>query len=194
MKFKQLLLLAACLWIARPAAAQISEIAPTEGVGYTAPENDEGGWFLGSDQGVMFFVGDSGNFVNPQYFGSVFGGYNIKGYFQPMIRLGQAIGSLDSFFNPTTFFFIFEGGFRATPLRTKVRPYFSGTAGMYVLDVDDFGSPVRNGVNFTFSGGAGLEFSFGHNTIGVGGEYRGFVNPGPYLNAVAVTLGYTFTF
>jgi hypothetical protein len=194
MKFQRLILIFAFVLLARPAAAQTTEIAPAEGGTYSDSEEDQGGWFLGSDQGVMFFVGDSANLVNLQYFGSVFGGYNIKGYFMPMIRLGQAIGSLDSFFQPTTFFFIFEGGFRATPLRTKIRPFFSATAGLYVLDVDDFGSPVRNGANFTFSAGGGIEYNFGHNTIGLGTEYRGFVNSGPFLNAIAITLGYTFTF
>ena len=132
--------------------------------------------------------------MRPQYYGTIYGGYNIEGYFQPMIRIGQAIGSLNGFFQPTTYFFIFEGGFRATPIRTKVRPIFLGTAGFYVLDFTQFGSPVQTGVNFTFAGGGGLEVSFGHSHLDIIASYRGFTNRGPYLQGMEVTLGYTYQF
>jgi hypothetical protein len=129
-----------------------------------------------------------------QYYSTIFGGYNFRGIFQPMIRLGQAIGSANGFFDPTTFFFILEGGFRVTPIRYKFRPYFVGSAGMYVLSFDDFGFPVDGGVNFTYSGGGGLEYSFGSNTISLGSAFRGFVNGGLDFNGVEVTLGYVFQF
>lgn len=158
------------------------------------PQDNPSGWFLGTDQGILFFTGDSDRFVNAQYYGTIYGGYNINGYFQPMLRIGQAIGSMSSFGNPTSFWFIMEGGFRATPLRTMVRPYFMGTAGFYVLSYDQFANPVAEGVNFTFSGGGGLEVAFGHSALTVGGAYRGFTNSGPYLNSVEITLGYRFQF
>jgi hypothetical protein len=159
-------------------------------------ENPElrSGWLMGTDQGILFFVGEAGDFINPQYYGTLFGGYNIKGLFQPMIRLGQAIGSLSTDFNPTTFFFIFEGGFRLTPLRTKIRPFISGTAGFYVLSFDQFGSQVQNDTNFTFSTGGGIEGSFGRSSIFLSGAYRGFVNAGPFLQGIEITLGYAFRF
>ncbi len=160
-----------------------------------AEEKDYDGWLLGSDQGVLFFVGDSSNFIGPQYYGTIFGGYNFRGIFQPMLRLGQALGSLNGFFAPTTFFFIFESAFRITPVRKMFTPYFIGTAGMYVLSFDNFfGSPVDSGVNFTYSGGGGIQINFGHNQISVGSAFRGFLNNGPDLNSVEVTLGYGFQF
>ena len=165
--------------------------------GYYAAEEDphRNRWFLGSDQGVLFFTNDAGNFINLQYYSTIYGGYNIRDIVQPMIRLGQGIGSADAFFNPTTFFFILEAAVKVTPIRYKIRPFLVGSAGMYVLDFDDFGFPIRDGVNFTFATGGGLEFSFGgHNTIGIGAEYRGFLNEGLDLFGVTVTLGYTFQF
>lgn len=158
------------------------------------PQENPSGWFLGTDQGILFFPGNSGRFINPQYYGTIFGGYDINGYFQPMLRIGQALGTMSSFGNPTSFWFILEGGFRATPLRTKVRPYFTGTAGFYVLSFNNFGNPVQDELNFTFSGGGGLEIAFGRSAITVGGAYRGFTNSGPYLNGVEITLGYKFQF
>ncbi|HEX5033258.1 MAG TPA: hypothetical protein VFW62_02145, partial [bacterium] len=37
------------------------------------------GWFIGSDQGILFFVGTSDDFMGPQYYFTFFGGYNFKG-------------------------------------------------------------------------------------------------------------------
>lgn len=152
------------------------------------------GWFLGSDQGVLFFVGDSDNFMGPQYYFTFFGGYNFNGWIAPMLRMGQAIGNANGFFDPTTFFFILEGGVKITPLRTKFRPYFEGLLGFYVLDYDDFGFPIRDDVNFTFSTGGGVEYKFGANTIGVGAAYRGMLNEGLDMQGVQVTFVYSFQF
>lgn len=152
------------------------------------------GWFLGSDQGVLFFVGDSGDLFNVQYWGSLFGGYNVGGWVQPFVSLGQGIGTLKGFGNPTTFWFVFEGGSRFTPLHTVVRPFFSGTVGLYVLDFSNFGAPVNSGANLTYSGGGGLEFSFGRSNLELKGNYRGFRNAGGDLQGVTVTLGYFFKF
>ncbi len=192
------LALAWCLSISTGSAR--AEEVDTSG-GYEAPPQAEedpthrSGWFLGSDQGVLIFTGNGGNFFNLQYYSNIFGGYNFKGLFQPMVRLGQAIGSAELFFNPTTFFFIFEAGVRITPIRYKVRPYFIGTAGLYYLDFDDFGFPIREGANFTYTGGGGIEILFGsHNGITIGGEFRGFVNDGLDFYGVTVSLGYTFQF
>lgn len=151
-------------------------------------------WFLGSDQGVLFFVGNSSNLLNLQYYSTIFGGYDIKGYVQPMLRFGTALGNAEVFFNPSTFFFILEGAVRVTPLRTKIRPYIEASAGMYILDFDDFGFPIRDGVNFTYSAGGGVEFRFGHNAVSVGSAFRGFVNSGFDFNGVTVTFGYAFHF
>ncbi len=157
-------------------------------------KNDENGWFLGSDQGVLFFVGNSSHFVGPQYYGSFFGGYNIRGIVQPIIRIGQAIGSTNGFINATTFFFTMEGGLRFTPLRTKFRPFFISTIGFYHLSFNDFGFPVFDDTNLTYTAGGGLEYKFGPSRINVSSEYRGFNNAGLNLHGVEVTLGYTFQF
>lgn len=167
--------------------------SPGEVYDDTPPEK-RSGWFLGSDQGILFFVGDSADVLNSQYFGTLFGGYSVKGYFQPFFSIGQAIGSLDGF-NATTFFFIFEGGARFTPLRTKVRPFFTGTLGVYILDFSTFpGVFLSNGANFTYSGGGGLAVSFGRSNLELKGSYRGFRNTGGDLQGVSVTLGYFFQF
>jgi hypothetical protein len=176
-------------------AAYVEEEVPPQGEVFDdTPPEKRSGWFLGSDQGVLFFVGDSAQVLNAQYYGSLFGGYNIKGYIQPLVSLGQAIGSTSGF-NSSTFWFIFEGGARFTPLRTKVRPFFSGTAGLYVLSVDTFpGILITSGANFTYSGGGGIAVSFGRSNLEVKGTYRGFRNSGGDLQGVAVTLGYFFQF
>ncbi len=191
------LLLIACILLlgATPLQAQEEGApAPNPPPTYGSEKDDGGGWFIGSDQGVLFFVGDSSNFVGAQYYGTEYGGYNVKGWFQPILRLGQALGSLNQFGNPTTFFFILEGGMRFTPIHTKVRPYFLGTGGMYVLNFSNFGSPVRDDTNFTFSGGGGLEVALGPSRIIVGSAYRGFINDGRNLKSVEVTVGYAFQF
>lgn len=158
------------------------------------PPQKRSGWFLGSDQGVLFFVGDSDQVLNAQYYGSLFGGYSLKGWIQPFASLGQAIGSLNNF-NVTTFFFIFEGGARFFPVRTKVRPFFTGTVGLYVLDFSNFnGVLISNGANFTYSGGGGLAVTFGRSNLELKGVYRGFRNTGGDLQSIAVTLGYYFQF
>ncbi|MFO1462931.1 MAG: outer membrane beta-barrel protein [bacterium] len=157
-------------------------------------QQDEDGWFIGSDQGVLFFVGTGGNFMGPQYYGSVFGGYNVRGIVQPMLRIAQAIGSTDGFINATTFFFMMDGGFRITPIRTKFRPFFIGTVGFYHLDFNDFGFPMQDDTNFTFTAGGGLEYKFGASRLNVSSEYRGFINDGMDLRGVQVTLGYAFQF
>ncbi|MDL1872203.1 porin family protein [Deltaproteobacteria bacterium PRO3] len=157
-------------------------------------EQDEDGWFIGSDQGVLFFVGTSGNFMDLQYYGSVYGGYNFRGIVQPLMRLSQAIGSTEGFFNATTFFFMLEGGLKITPIRTKFRPFFIGTVGFYHLDFNDFGSPIFDDTNFTFTAGGGLEYKFSSSRINVSSEYRGMINDGLDLRGVQVTLGYAFQF
>ena len=157
-------------------------------------EESQSGWSLGTDQGVQWFVGNSSRFINAQYYGAVYGGYNFGGYIMPMIRMAQSFGSLNGFGNPSTFWFILEGGFRATPVRYKIRPYFVGTAGFYYLSFTNLGSPVQGGSNFTFNGGGGLEVALGRSALTVGGAYRGFTNPGLYLQGVEVTLGYRFQF
>ncbi|KAB2841142.1 porin family protein [bacterium] len=157
-------------------------------------EQDEDGWFIGSDQGVLFFVGTSGNFMDLQYYGSVYGGYNFRGIVQPLMRLSQAIGSTDGFFNATTFFFMLEGGLKITPIRYKFRPFFIGTVGFYHLDFNDFGSPIFDDTNFTFTAGGGLEYKFSSSRINVSSEYRGMINDGLDLRGVQVTLGYAFQF
>lgn len=162
--------------------------------GEDEPPEKRSGWFLGSDQGVMFWLGDTANFFNVQYYGTLFGGYNIKGYVQPLIRFGQAIGSLKGFGNPTTYWFIIEGGARFTPLRTKIRPFFVGTGGLYVLDFSNFGSLIQTGANFTYTGGGGIQFSFGRSTLELKGQYRGFLNGGGNLQGMNVTFGYFFQF
>lgn len=178
--------------LARPARAQ--EVVEPGAYGPLEQDPHRNRWFLGTDQGVLFFVRDGGNFINAQYYSTIYGGYNIREIVQPMVRIGQAIGSANAFFNPTTFFFIFEAAVKVTPVRYWVRPYFLGSAGMYVLSFDDFGFPVRDNVNFTYSGGGGLEFSFGRNTVGLGSAFRGFNNSGLNLYGVEVTFGYTFSF
>jgi len=173
------------------------EDAPPQNPGNVYEEEKLSGWFLGSDQGILFFVGNSAHFIGPQYYGTLFGGYNIKGIFQPMLRLGNAVGNANAFFNPTTFFFTVEAAFKVTPIaRGRFSPYFLGSLGMYILNFDDFGSPVRQNTNLTFAGGGGLEVRFGgnHNHVTIGSEYRGFVNSGPDLRSVDVTLGYAFQF
>jgi hypothetical protein len=196
---KKYLILLVTLLVCVPAypvhAAYDEEVPPQEGGIYDdTPPEKRSGWFLGGDQGVLFFVGDSAQVFNAQYYGSVFGGYNIKGWIQPMVSLGQAIGSLNGF-GATTFWFIFEGGARFTPLRTKVRPFFLGTAGLYILDFSNFGGVfVSSGANFTYSGGGGVMVSFGRSNLEVKGIYRGFRNNGGDLQGVAVTLGYYFQF
>ena len=158
------------------------------------PEQKRSGWFIGSDQGVLFFVGDSDKVLNAQYYGSLFGGYSLKGWVEPYFSLGQAIGSLSGF-NVTTFFFIFEGGARFYPIRTKIRPFLTGTAGLYVLDFSNFnGVLISNGANFTYSGGGGLTVTFGRSNLDLKGVFRGFNNTGGTLQSVAVTLGYFFQF
>ncbi len=157
-------------------------------------ERKDHGWFIGSDQGVLFFVGDGSEFIDPQYYGSIYGGYSYRGILQPMIKLGQAIGSTGDFLDATTFFFIFEAGIRVVPLQTKVRPYFIGTAGGYVLDFFDFDFPVQEDTNFTYSVGGGIEVEFGPSHLTLGSEYRGFINDGIDLQGVAVTIGYLFEF
>lgn len=152
------------------------------------------GWSLGTDQGILFFVGNSSNFVNAQYYGTLFFGYNFEGYIMPIIQIGQAFGSLKGFGTPTTFWFMMDGGFRVTPLRTKVRPFLEGTGGFYVLSFTDLGSPVNGELNFTFLGRGGIEVEFGRSALTVGGGYRGFINSGLYLQGVEVTLGYRFQF
>lgn len=152
------------------------------------------GWFMGTNQGVLFFVGDSSDLVGTQYYGIIQGGYSIKGIFKPMFRLGQAIGRLNGFLDPTTFFFIFEAGFKVTPLRTKVRPHFLGSAGFYILDFSNVPSAVHRDTNFTFSGGGGLEIQFGRSIMDLTGAYRYFVNSGANLQGVEITLGYMFQF
>lgn len=166
-----------------------------EGEGpYGTGKEKTSGWFLGTDQGVLFFLGDSSDLMGTQYYLTTYGGYNIKGILQPMVRLGQAFGSANTFFNPSTYFFIFEGGARVTPIRTMVRPFLSGTAGLYILSFDDFDTIVQSDTNFTFSGGGGVEVAFGSSRLTIGGEYRGFQNSGFDLRGVEVTLGYFFQF
>lgn len=157
-------------------------------------KHDENGWFLGSDLGVLFFVGNGEHFIGPQFYSSFFGGYNIRGIVQPILRLGQAVGSTNGFFHDTTFFFMMDAGLRFTPLRTKFRPFFLGTVGFYSLSFNDFGFPVFADTNLTFTGGGGLEYKFGPNRINVASEYRGFINNGIDLRGVEVTLGYSFQF
>ncbi len=152
------------------------------------------GWFLGSEQGVLLFLGNSSNLVDPQYLGTLFGGYRIQGWVYPYLRMSQAIGSLGGFFNPTTFFFMLEGGVKFTPLRTFIRPFFQGGLGFYVLDFTQFGSTVQTGVDFTAHGGGGIEFCFGHSSINLSSNYRIFQNGGPDLQAVEATLGYSWQF
>ncbi|MCE9625269.1 MAG: outer membrane beta-barrel protein, partial [Deltaproteobacteria bacterium] len=86
------------------------------------------------------------------------------------------------------------GGVRVTPLKTKFRPYFIGTVGFYHLDFNDFLSPIADDSNLTFTGGGGIEYEFGSSRIGLGSEYRGFINDGLDLRSVQVTFGYTFQF
>lgn len=194
---KKLLNLFLCLLsfgAAAPALAQADYYNQAQPIPQQVDYEKKSGWFLGSDQGVLFFVGDSGDFMGPQYYGSIFGGYNIQGYIAPMIRIAQTIGSARGFFDPTTFFFIMEGGVKITPLRTKFRPYFEGTAGFYVLDFSDLGFPIQDDVNFTFAAGGGIEYKFGASTIGIGSSYRGMINDGLNLRGVQVTLGYSFQF
>jgi hypothetical protein len=193
--FILLLTLSLCLSAFSVQAAYDEEGGPEGDVYDETPFQKRSGWFLGSDQGVLFFVGDSDQVLNLQYYGSLFGGYSFKGFIQPMISLGQAIGSLDGF-NITTFFFIFEGGARFTPLRTKVRPFFTGTVGLYVLDFSEFsGVLVSSGANLTYSGGGGIAVTFGRSNLEVKSSYRGFRNNGGGdLQGITVTLGYYFQF
>lgn len=175
-------------------AAYEGESENEEPGAYEESIEKQSGWFMGTDQGVMFFVGNANRFANAQYYGTIYGGYNIKGYLQPMLRIGQAFGSLQGFGNPSSFWLIVEGGFRVTPLRTKIRPFFLGTIGFYYLNVANLGNPVRGGNNLTFAGGGGLEIEFGRSILQLGSAYRGFRNTGPYLQAVEITIGYQFEF
>jgi hypothetical protein len=97
--------------------------------------------------------------MGPQYYSSVFGGYNVHDIVQPLLRLSQAFGTSNGFFNSTTFFFMMEGGVRVTPIRYKFRPYFISTVGFYLLNFDDFGSPIFDGLNFTYTAAAGSNTS-----------------------------------
>lgn len=188
------LLICALTLAAAPAFAQPDDYGKPYPAHPPVDYEKQSGWFLGSDQGVLFFVGDSGDFMGPQYYGSIFGGYNFGGWIAPMLRIAQTIGSARGFFDPTTFFFIMEGGVKITPLRSKFRPYFEGTLGFYLLDYSDFGFPIQDDVNFTFATGGGIEYKFGASTIGVGSSYRGMINSGLDLRGVQVTFGYTFQF
>lgn len=163
---------------------------------YETPEFEDkpGGWFIGVDQGILFFVGESESLFSAQYFSSFYGGYSVQGIVGPMIKMSQAFGSLDHFSSPTTYFFMFEGGLRITPMKTMVSPFIEGSAGFYVLNFTDFGSPTNNDTNFTFSVGGGLEVAFGASRLTLGSTYRGFINSGQDLRSVTVTLGYGFQF
>jgi hypothetical protein len=202
MKFRRYILLlctvGALSFPMKTQAQGITEVSPQNSPSPTSEyekEEKDSGWFIGSDQGVLFFVGNSSHLVGTQYYGTLFGGYTVKGIFQPMVRIGQAIGTLNGFFDPTTFFFIMEGGFEVTPLRTMISPYFRGTSGFYVLSFDDFGGPpVQTDTNFTYSGGGGVKVKFGSSRLTIGSAYRGFINSGINLQSVEVTLGYTFQF
>ena len=184
--------------------ASVSALAQPDDYGrqYPPPQQQQqrvdyekkGGWFIGSDQGILFFVGDSSDFMGPQYYFTFFGGYNFGGWISPMLRMAQAIGSARGFFDPTTFFFMLEGGVKITPLRTAFRPYIEGLLGFYLLDYSDFGFPIQDDVNFTFATGGGVEYVFGASTIGVGSSYRGMINDGLDMRGVQVTLGYSFQF
>ena len=170
---------------------------PADGQPYPASielKEKDSGWFIGTDQGVLFFVGTSGNFMSPQFYSSIFGGYDIKGYVQPILRISSAFGNTDEAFPTTTFFFMMEGGVRFTPLRTKFRPYFISTVGFYFLDFPDFAFPIASDTNFTFTAGGGLEYKFGSGRINIGSEYRGMLNDRIDLRGVQVTLGYIFQF
>ncbi len=193
-KFLALLISTLTLVVTAPAFAQPDDYGRPNQAPARVDYEKQGGWFLGSDQGVLFFVGDSGDFMGPQYYGSIFGGYNFGGWIAPMLRIAQTIGSARGFFDPTTFFFIMEGGVKITPLRSKFRPYIEGLVGFYLLDYSDFGFPIQDDVNFTFATGGGIEYKFGASTIGVGSSYRGMINTGLDLRGVQVTLGYSFQF
>ncbi len=158
--------------------------------------NDDGsGWFIGSDQGAWIFLGRSSDLISTQYYSTLFGGYNFKGLVQPMFRLGSAIGNLSDLYAPNNFFFTFEAAVKVTPLKTKVRPYMVASAGLYVLDFEEAYTPLYNEANFTYSAGAGLEVALTeHNLITLGSSYRGFINQGPDLQAVEITVGYSYQF
>lgn len=199
MRFVRFFLILMVLWTwAAPLHAAYDgegQEGPYEEGKWDQPAWKRGGWFLGSEQGVLFFVGNNNQFANTQYYGNVFGGYNFKGWFSPVFRMGNGWGSIPTpIGSSSSYFFIFEGGIRATPLRTMVRPFFEGTAGVYILSFDNFGSPVQSEANFTYTGGGGLEVSFGRSNLTIGGEYRGFNNSGVSLTGVTITLGYYFQF
>lgn len=196
MKITRILL--TLLFLVGLSSPALADYEGEEGPGPYGVEEKRSGFFMGTDQGVLFWVGNSANFMGIHYYGTIFGGYNVKGYIQPLVRISQGFGSVQNqsagFSNASSYLFIMEAGARFTPLRTKVRPFFSGMAGFYVLNFGGIATPVTSGVDFTFSGGGGLEVEFGRSTITLLGEYRGLRNGGPYLQGVAVTFGYIFQF
>ena len=84
-KFLSFFLFALSFAAAVPAFAQPDDYGSPHPPPQQVDQEKQGGWFLGSDQGVLFFVGTGDDFMGPQYYGSIFGGYNIDGWIAPML-------------------------------------------------------------------------------------------------------------
>jgi len=153
----------------------------------------DSGFYVGGDSGVFAPLGGSSDVLSVQFLSAVTGGYSVKRRFNFQLRLLQGIGQLDRN-SSTTFLFMTEFDTKINFLKRGFSPYILGGIGFYVLSFSGFDPLISKDTNLTYVGGGGFDYLFGSNSVGLGVNYRGFLNATRNFQGLEVTVNYAYHF
>jgi hypothetical protein len=173
--------------------AQEPENKPVDGGYLPYGQERDSGFYLGGESGALIFLGNSSNVFSPAFISSIKFGYSLKRRLNFQLRLLEGNGDLN-FNGSGTFFFITEFDTKINFTKTAFSPFILGGIGFYVLDFGGFDPFVFQETNLTYVGGGGFDYRFGSNSVGLGVDYRGFVNEGFDFQGLEILVQYTFSF
>jgi hypothetical protein len=151
------------------------------------------GFYLGGDSGVLAFLGNSSGVFSPAFTSGAEFGYSIRRLYNFQLRISSAFGSLDRN-SANTFFFMTEFDTKIKFTKKAFSPFVLGGVGFYLLDFSGRDPLVANDTNLTYVAGGGFDYNFGGSAIGLGVNYRGFVNKLRDFQALEVLVQYSFYF
>src|SRR5262249_44034264 len=151
------------------------------------------GFYLGGDSGILAFLGNSSDVFGPAFTAGTEFGYSLDRRFNFQLRVGTAYGSLDRN-SSNAFFFTTEFDTKINFLKKGFSPFVLGGIGFYLLDFSGRDPLVAEDTNLTYVMGGGFDYNFGPNAIGLGVNYRGFVNKLRDFQALEILVQYSFHF
>jgi hypothetical protein len=94
----------------------------------------------------------------------------------------------------SSFFFMTEFDLKVNLLKKGFSPFVQGGVGMYVLSFSGFDPLVSRDTNLTYTAGGGFDYIFGSNSVGLGVNYRGFLNDTRNFKMLEIVIQYAFHF